>query len=69
MTCPLVRDPLCENGLPMSAWRWVLVVPLLAVAAAPIGYARGHEHRPGDEVSALARRFTSVGVGSDASHG
>jgi Flp pilus assembly protein CpaB len=50
----------------MSARRWLLVVVVLLVVVGLIAYARGREHRRGDDVGALgpAHPTTAVVVAS-----
>jgi hypothetical protein len=46
----------------MTARRWVVVVVALLVVVGLIAYARGRDHRRGDEVGALAPHITTVAV-------
>jgi hypothetical protein len=50
----------------MSARRWLLVVVVLLVVVGLIAYARGREHRRGDDVGAFrpAHPTTAVAVAS-----
>ena len=46
------------NGIP----RWVIVVLIVLVLVGLIAFARGREHRRGDEEGALAPSVTAVTV-------
>jgi hypothetical protein len=46
------------NGIP----RWVIVVLIVVVLVGLVSFARGREHRRGDEEGALAPRVPAVSV-------
>ena len=47
----------------MNARRWVLLIVVLVVLVGLVAYARGRDHRRGDEVGALGHRVPPTAVG------
>jgi hypothetical protein len=51
-----------DLGREMTATRWVIVVLIVLVLVGLIAFARGREHRRGDEEGALALRVPAASV-------